>query len=151
MVPAAPLVVKHAATRDSQRVHRPPKRLGIDKANITSHEETEPEHCAYVTISECDPVNMREVCESPDCDKWMDAAPDEYKSLMEQKTWELGPVPEGRFIVGSRWVFKRKLDEQGHMSCYKARHAFWIHPYPPGLLHSPEDGSPPDGHQEGFL
>ena len=64
---------------------------------------------------------MREAQESADSDKWMEAAQDENQSLIDHETRELGPLPEGRSVVGSRWVFKRKLDDKGNVSRYKAR------------------------------
>ena len=64
---------------------------------------------------------MREAQESVDSEKWMEAARDEYQSLIDHETWELGPLPEGRSVVGSRWVFKCKLDDKGNVSRYKAQ------------------------------
>jgi hypothetical protein len=41
--------------------------------------------------------------------------------LIENDTWELVPLPEGKNIVGSRWVFKVKRDANGSVQRYKAR------------------------------
>ena len=68
----------------------------------STHEENDLKHCAYVTGRECDPVSMREAQESVDSEKRMEAARDKYQSLIDHKTWELGPLPEGRSVVGSR-------------------------------------------------
>ena len=102
-----------------QCIRTQPVRYGRDEV-YSAHEENYLEHCAYVTGSECDPVSMREAQESVDSEKWMEAARDEYQLLIDHETLELGPLPEGRSVVGSRWVFKRKLDDKGNVSWYKA-------------------------------
>ena len=40
---------------------------------------------------------------------------------MEHETWSLTKLPPGRKIVGSKWVFKVKLDENGEAARYKCR------------------------------
>ena len=101
-----PAIVEPEVYVRPQRIRTQPVRYGRDEVYST-HEENDLEHCAYVTGSECDPVSMREAQESVDSEKWMEAARDEYQSLIDHETWELGPLPEGRSVVGSRWVFKR--------------------------------------------
>lgn len=56
----------------------------------------------------------------PDADKWYQAAQDEIKSHLENGTWELVELPEGRRTIGSRWVFK-KHNADGSIERYKAR------------------------------
>ncbi len=45
----------------------------------------------------------------------------EMDSLEENDVWELTELPEGRCPVGSKWVFKTKIDADGKIECYKAR------------------------------
>ena len=45
----------------------------------------------------------------------------EMKSLWSNKVWELVEPPPNQKIIGSKWVFKRKLDANGSVECYKAR------------------------------
>ena len=40
---------------------------------------------------------------------------------MQNETWELVPPPEGKNIVGSRWVFKVKRNSDGNVERFKAR------------------------------
>ena len=44
-----------------------------------------------------------------------------YSSLLKNDTWELVTQPEGTNIVGSRWVFKIKRNEDGSIDHFKAR------------------------------
>ena len=45
----------------------------------------------------------------------------EMRSLLSNKVWELVEPPPNRKIVGSKWVFKRKIDANGIVERYKAR------------------------------
>ena len=51
---------------------------------------------------------------------WKKAAKSEFDSLIENHTWDLVPPPEGKNIVGSRWVFKAKRNADGPIQKYKA-------------------------------
>ena len=53
--------------------------------------------------------------------QWRKATDSEYESLIENNTWELVPLPEGKNVVGSRWVFKVKRDGNGSVERFKAR------------------------------
>ena len=44
----------------------------------------------------------------------------EYSSLLKNDTWDLVPPPEGKNIVGSRWVLKVKRNENGSVNRFKA-------------------------------
>ena len=44
----------------------------------------------------------------------------EYDSLLSNDTWDLVPLPKGKNIVGSHWVFKLKRNSDGSVERYKA-------------------------------
>ncbi|KXJ62466.1 hypothetical protein RP20_CCG008066 [Aedes albopictus] len=46
---------------------------------------------------------------------------DELKSHQQNGTWELVDPPEGRKVVGCRWVYKLKRNAAGEITKYKAR------------------------------
>jgi hypothetical protein len=46
---------------------------------------------------------------------------EEYKSLLENQTWDLVPLPSGRKLVRCRWVYRTKSTTDGQISRYKAR------------------------------
>ena len=57
-----------------------------------------------------------------DSDKWQSAILDEYQSIQDADVWEVhNEVPEGRKPIGSRWVFKVKLNADGSIERHKAR------------------------------
>ena len=45
----------------------------------------------------------------------------EMRSLLSNKVWELVEPPPNQKIVGSKWVFKQKIDANGIVERYKAR------------------------------
>ncbi|RVX03987.1 Retrovirus-related Pol polyprotein from transposon RE1 [Vitis vinifera] len=52
---------------------------------------------------------------------WLKAMQEEIKALIQNRTWDLVPRPPTANIVGSKWVFKTKLKEDGTIYGYKAR------------------------------
>ena len=68
-----------------------------------------------------EPKTMNEAKKCPDARKWLQAAQVEMDSLLEHDTWSLTKPPPGRKIIGSKWVFKIKHDENGEAERYKCR------------------------------
>ncbi|CAI5474118.1 unnamed protein product [Closterium sp. Yama58-4] len=58
---------------------------------------------------------------SAEAAEWERALQEEYDSLMANDVYELVPMPPGAYLVGSRWVFKKKLGPNGEVERYKAR------------------------------
>ena len=54
----------------------------------------------------------------PDWDTTMN---EEYRSLMENNTWDLVPLPKGRKLVIFKWVYKTKYALDGSVERQKAR------------------------------
>ncbi|KAL0400699.1 UNVERIFIED_CONTAM: Retrovirus-related Pol polyprotein from transposon RE1 [Sesamum latifolium] len=53
--------------------------------------------------------------------EWEQATADEIHALEANKTWSMTNLPPGKKVVGSKWVFKLKLNPDGTISRYKAR------------------------------
>ncbi len=47
-----------------------------------------------------------------------------WKSLEENDAWELLKLPEGMKSVGSKWVFKTKMNAAAKLSA--TRHGWWL-------------------------
>ena len=45
---------------------------------------------------------------------------EEYDSIMKKQVWEVVPRPQGKKVVGSRWIYKVKHAADGSMDKYKA-------------------------------
>ncbi|XP_021986572.1 uncharacterized mitochondrial protein AtMg00810-like [Helianthus annuus] len=52
---------------------------------------------------------------------WKNAMTDEFRAVIDNKTWELVPKQPGMNIVRSMWIFKHKKKADGTLERYKAR------------------------------
>ena len=64
------------------------------------------------------PKNVQEAISS---NEWKKAMDEEMEALEKNGTWEMGPLPVGKKLVGSRWVFTIKYHSDGSVARYKAR------------------------------
>ena len=68
-----------------------------------------------------EPNTSEEALASEYSKEWKEAADSEYKSLMENDTWERVELPENREAIGCKWVFKVKHTSDGKVECFKGR------------------------------
>eukprot|EP00253_Pinus_taeda_P019903 PITA_19903 len=52
---------------------------------------------------------------------WVDTMVEEYDSIVRNSAWEIVPRPEGKSVVGSKWINKVKQAADGSVEKYKAR------------------------------
>lgn len=78
----------------------------------------------YEARSDSETYEPRTYSEAMNCKhakEWQKAMEEELKSIEDNRTWELVDIPKGRTAIGSKWVFKLKLDEEGKILRRKAR------------------------------
>ena len=46
---------------------------------------------------------------------------EELDQIEKNDTWELVPRPKNKNVIGTKWVFRNKLNEDGQVTRYKAR------------------------------
>jgi hypothetical protein len=63
-----------------------------------------------LTSTDEEPKSVREAVDSTEGRLWKDAMVEEMESLHKNETWDLVKLPSGRNIVGSKWVFKKKMN-----------------------------------------
>lgn len=68
-----------------------------------------------------EPTSYQEAIANPNKSKWEEAMQAEMKSLESNHVWELVELPKDRKVIGSKWVYKVKMDGDGHVERYKAR------------------------------
>lgn len=56
-----------------------------------------------------------------DREEWITAMNEEKGNLERNETWEIVPRPTDRRVIKSKWVFKKKLNEDGTVERYSAR------------------------------
>lgn len=71
-----------------------------------------------------DPLTLNEALSGDDRSKWEVAVKEEYDALIENNTWSLVTLPEGRKPIKCKWTFKTKYNENGTISRYKSIKVF---------------------------
>ncbi|GJY66251.1 retrovirus-related pol polyprotein from transposon TNT 1-94, partial [Tanacetum coccineum] len=72
----------------------------------------------FCFISTIEPKNVNEALMD---DSWIVAMQEELNQFIANDIWELVPQPRNMTIIGTKWVFRNKLDENGIVSRNKAR------------------------------
>jgi len=67
-----------------------------------------------------EPPDYNQAISAPDADQWWIAMRDEMDSLKRLGVWEVVPQPEGRNIIGCKWVYRLKENALGEIVRYKA-------------------------------
>ena len=91
----------------------------------STRDRQKPHRYSHVVATVCneqpEPVSVTEVKSSPDKLTWERAMEAEMKSLQTNKVWELVELPLNKKVIGSKWIFKRKMNADGTLERYKAR------------------------------
>jgi hypothetical protein len=53
-----------------------------------------------------EPITLVEVLQKKDGKHWKEAIDAKYNSLLQNKTWELVDILEGRKVIGYKWVLR---------------------------------------------
>jgi hypothetical protein len=67
------------------------------------------------------PTSFQEAIASPQSEKWLAAAAEEYQSLVDRKVFKIVTRPTGGKIFKCMWVFSLKTNADGTIERYKAR------------------------------
>lgn len=68
-----------------------------------------------------DPLTVNEALSGPNAKEWKEAMDEEYKSLLENDTWETTTLPADKHVIPCKWVYKIKRNENGETVKFKAR------------------------------
>ncbi|GJV19204.1 hypothetical protein Tco_1368224 [Tanacetum coccineum] len=72
----------------------------------------------FCFISTIEPKNVNEALTD---ESWIITMQEELNQFIANDVWELVPQPRNMKIIGTKWVFRNKLDENGIVSRNKAR------------------------------
>lgn len=53
--------------------------------------------------------------------EWQDAMIKELQALNDNQTWSVVDLPNGKKVVGSKWIYKTKFNFNGSIERHKAR------------------------------
>jgi len=65
-----------------------------------------------------DPVHFEDAIKDK---KWIEAMDEEMNAIERNKTWDLVELPEGKEVIGVKWVYKTKSNAEGKIERHKAR------------------------------
>ncbi|GJW86794.1 retrovirus-related pol polyprotein from transposon TNT 1-94 [Tanacetum coccineum] len=66
-------------------------------------------------------IESKNVKEAIKDESWTMAMQEELNQFISDDVWSLVPPPENQTVIGAKWVFKNKLDENGVVAINKAR------------------------------
>ena len=89
----------------------------------------------YVNVAEnvMEPTTVNKALTGDEREKWKEAMEAEFASLKSNKVWELVRPPKEAPVISCKWVFKRKVGENGLVERYKARLVAQGYTQRPGL------------------
>ena len=74
-----------------------------------------------VFLSQTEPKNINEALKD---EFWIQAMQKELNQFTRNEGWDLIPTPKNRPVIGTKWVYRNKLDETGIVTRNKAR--LWL-------------------------
>jgi HrpA-like RNA helicase len=77
-----------------------------------------PEQVHLSLLSIVEPIFFEEVKKD---EQWIKEMEEELSQIEKNETWELVPRLKDKNVIGTKWVFRNKLNEDGHVTINKAR------------------------------
>ncbi|KAL8115584.1 hypothetical protein AgCh_022181 [Apium graveolens] len=105
-------------TRKWDRSHTREAIIGDPTVGVRTRTTTANECLHACFLSQVEPKKIDEALLDPD---WISAMQEELNQFEKNKVWELVYAPKNRSIIGTRWVFRNKMDENGIVTRNKAR------------------------------
>ena len=88
----------------------------LDERTLRSHAQDKSNYFAFV--SSIEPKNIKEAIKD---ENWVMAMQEELDQFLRNDVWIFVPCPSGHTFIGTKWVIKNKLDENGVVCWNKAR------------------------------
>ncbi|GKE22258.1 retrovirus-related pol polyprotein from transposon TNT 1-94 [Tanacetum coccineum] len=89
-----------------------------ESLNVTFDESFPPTKLSPLVDDHIEPKNVNEALGD---ERWVVAMQDELNQFIANDVWDLVPLPKEHTIIGTKWVYRNKLDENGIVSRNKAR------------------------------
>ena len=69
-------------------------------------------------LSQVEPMSIKESYKD---ESWVKSMNEELDQIEKNQTWDLVPRPNDKNVIGTKWVFKNKMNEDGQVIRNKAR------------------------------
>jgi len=111
-------VEEKTPSRYVQKNHPKTQILGQKEVGVQT-KRTITEASSYLALlSSIEQQNVHEACKD-EC--WVKDMNEELEQIEKNNTWELVPRPHDKNVIGTKWIFKNKLNENGEVIRNKAR------------------------------
>jgi hypothetical protein len=105
------------SSRVTQKNH--PEELIIGDMNDGVHTRRQLLYQIEIALfSYVDPSSIKEACKD---ENWIKAMNEELDQIEKNQTWELVPRPKNKNVIGTKWAYKNKMNEDGQLIRNKAR------------------------------
>ena len=104
--------IKHPNKRTKPLKDHPIENILRDMQSVVTTRNQLSKMSNVAFISTIEPKNPKEA--STD-DSWILAMQEELNQFTRNEVWELVPRPENKTIIGTKWVYKNKMSEQGEV------------------------------------
>jgi hypothetical protein len=74
-----------------------------------------------VNLSLLSKIEPKCFAEASNDQHWVNAMEEELNQIEKNQTWELVPRPKDKNVIGTKWVFRNKLNEDGKVVRNKER------------------------------
>eukprot|EP00253_Pinus_taeda_P015597 PITA_15597 len=111
-------IEEKSPSRYVQKNHPKSQILG-QKEVSTERRRSIAEASSYLALlSSTKPQNVRKACKD-EC--WVKVMDEELEQIEKNNSWELVPRPTDKNVIGTKWILKNKLNENGEVVRNKAR------------------------------
>jgi len=100
-----------------QKNHPQDLIIGNDDQGITTRRSVGVIANSYF-VSKIEPKNVKEALTD---EFWIEAMQEELNQFKRNEVWDLVPRLEGINVIGTKWIYKNKSDENGTVTRNKAR------------------------------
>ena len=105
------------------KLNHPPEDIVENLNELTLRKRTVDKCVANFVSYSCyllqvEPTKVEEALQD---ESWVEVIHDELLQFQRNDVWTLVPRPEGEHIIGTKWIFHNKTDEEGNVICNKAR------------------------------
>jgi hypothetical protein len=102
-----------------QKNHPSEQIIGNKYAGVETRRKLHsPEQRHLALLSTVEPNSFEEANTD---EHWIKAMEEELDQIEKNETWELVPRPKDKNVIGTKWVFRNKLNEDGQVTRNKAR------------------------------
>ena len=106
---AAPTIRGRKRTTEAERLAQDAEKVVGPPTTQRRQRQSPNRYTRYMAlVRKCvvtEPSSFKEVVEDP---TWVDTMVEEYDSIVRNSAWEIVPRPEGKSMVGLRWIYKVK-------------------------------------------